>query len=258
MDILIVGCGKMGGALLSGWVKGDEQFTIVDPALEKTLDGVRLVRERDDLGEARFDAIIVAIKPQLIDKVMPGYDALLAEGGYVLSIAAGASISRLATAMGGAPVIRVMPNLPAAIGKGVSGICASAEVGEAHLAHARKMMERNGTVIEVDDEDALDRFTAIAGSGPGYVFELARTYVMAAMELGFAEAEARAMVLGTLEGTIAMAKESDSPLEELRNSVTSKGGTTAAGLDALNGADELTQLLSRTAQAAYTRAVELR
>jgi len=120
------------------------------------------------------------------------------------------------------------------------------------------MMGRNGKVIEVSDEDALDRFTAIAGSGPGYVFELARTYTMAAMELGFDEAEARAMVLGTIEGTIAMASADDTPLEELRNSVTSKGGTTAAGLAALNADGQLTDLLSNTAKAAYDRAVELR
>jgi len=258
MKILIVGCGKMGGALLSGWVKGSEQFTIVDPALEKTLDGVRLVRDAEALEGELFDCLIVAIKPQLIDTVMPGYEALLTEDGYVLSIAAGASIARLAKALGGAPVIRVMPNLPAAVGKGVSGICASADVSANHLDHAKDMMGRNGKVIEVSDEDALDRFTAIAGSGPGYVFELARTYTMAAMELGFDEAEARAMVLGTIEGTIAMASADDTPLEELRNSVTSKGGTTAAGLAALNADGQLTDLLSNTAKAAYDRAVELR
>jgi pyrroline-5-carboxylate reductase len=115
-----------------------------------------------------------------------------------------------------------------------------------------------GTVIEVPDEDALDRFTAVAGSGPGYVFELARAYVEAAKGLGFSHDEARRMVIATLEGTLAMASSSDEPLESLRNSVTSKGGTTAAGLAALNGEGELDRLLASTLTSAYERAVELR
>ena len=118
---------------------------------------------------------------------------------------------------------------------------------------------RTGTAITVDAEDKLDRVTAVAGSGPGYVFEIARTYVAAAQELGFSAQEARAMVLGTMAGTVAMAQADEAgDLEALRNSVTSKGGTTAAGLDALNGDDTLTRLMRSTLQAAYDRAVELR
>ena len=120
-------------------------------------------------------------------------------------------------------------------------------------------MARTGTAITVDAEDKLDRVTAVAGSGPGYVFEIARTYVAAAQELGFSAQEARAMVLGTMAGTVAMAQADEAgDLEALRNSVTSKGGTTAAGLDALNGDDTLTRLMRSTLQAAYDRAVELR
>nr|WP_280635670.1 pyrroline-5-carboxylate reductase dimerization domain-containing protein [Erythrobacter sp. A6_0] len=105
----------------------------------------------------------------------------------------------------------------------------------------------------------LDRATAVAGSGPGYVFEIARSYVAAAEKLGFDPDQARALVLGTMEGTIAMALANpDTPLEELRNSVTSKGGTTAAGLDALNGDGGLSDKLDATLTSAYNRAVELR
>ena len=113
-------------------------------------------------------------------------------------------------------------------------------------------------MIEVADEDALDRVTAVAGSGPGYVFEIARSYVEAAVEAGFTEDEATSMVLGTMQGTIAMAQQSDLSLEDLRNSVTSKNGTTEAGLNALNGQGKLSTLMSDTVQAAYRRAVELR
>ena len=249
----------MGGALLDHWMSGGENFTIVDPMLEKAPDGVRLVKDRSAIADDRFDTIIVAIKPQMIDDVVPAYAPNLADDGYVLSIAAGASAARLKKAMGGAPVVRVMPNLPAAVGKGTSGVLAGPDVSEAQASHAMEMMQRTGTAIAVENEDVLDRATAVAGSGPGYVFEIARAYVAAAEKLGFAPDQARALVLGTMEGTIAMALANpDTPLEELRNSVTSKGGTTAAGLDALNGDGGLSETLNATLQSAYDRAVELR
>ena len=161
--------------------------------------------------------------------------------------------------MGDKPVVRVMPNLPAAIGRGVSGLCAEPLVSDAHMAHAEEFMGRAGTTIVVDSEEKLDRVTAVAGSGPGYVFEIARAYAEAAMAQGFTEEEAREMVLGTIGGAIAMASEPSAPsLEDLRNSVTSKGGTTAAGLNALNGDNGLSDRLHATLQACYDRAVELR
>ena len=249
----------MGGALLDHWMSGGENFTIVDPMLDQAPDGVRLVMDRSAIADDRFDTIIVAIKPQMIDDVLPDYAANLADHGYVLSIAAGASAARLKKAMGGAPVVRVMPNLPAAVGKGTSGVLAGPDVSEAQASHAMEMMQRTGTAIAVESEDMLDRATAVAGSGPGYVFEIARAYVAAAEQLGFAPDQARALVLGTMEGTIAMALANpDTPLEELRNSVTSKGGTTAAGLDALNGDGGLSDTLTATLKSAYDRAVELR
>ena len=254
----MIGCGKMGGALLKSWIKSGDDYTIVDPGLEHAPDGAKLVKSKADLADSRFDVIVVAIKPQMIDDILPDYSDMLAENGYLLSIAAGCSIARLKKAFDDQPVVRVMPNLPAAIGQGVSGICPGPDAGDAQITHARALMEHAGSVVVLDDEDALDRFTAIAGSGPGYVFELARTYVAAAMELGFDEPEAREMVLGTLAGTVAMARHSDEPLEELRNSVTSKNGTTAAGLDALNGGGDLDRLLQATTRAAYDRAVEMR
>lgn len=248
----------MGGALMKQWSTGDENFTVVDPGLDEAPEGAELFTSRDDVADRRFDVVVVAIKPQQIDTIVPDYTDAFASDGYVLSIAAGASIDRLKQASGGRPVVRVMPNLPAAIGKGVSGICASDDATADQLGHARDMMERAGLVVTVDSEDDLDRVTAVAGSGPAYVFETARTYVAAAMELGFDQDQARAMVLGTIEGATAMAKDSDASLEDLRLSVTSKGGTTAAGLEALNGDGMLTRRLQDTLDAAYRRAVELR
>lgn len=255
----MIGCGKMGGALLDHWMTGDEDFTIVDPGLERAPDGARLLADRDALGAERFDVVVVAIKPQMIADLLPPYREHLEPGGYVLSIAAGTSAARIAQAMGGAPVVRVMPNLPAAVGRGVSGLYADTAAQSAPLTHAEAMMRRAGATVTVDSEDKLDRVTAVAGSGPGYVFEIARAYVAAATEMGFTQDEARAMVLGTMGGAVAMAEAHGAPdLESLRNSVTSKGGTTAAGLDALNGDDVISARMRETLAAAYNRAVELR
>lgn len=249
----------MGSALLSQWVEGPEAITVVDPAGSDVPDGVALIADRAEIADRKFDLIVAAVKPQLIDDILADYASMLAPGGYVLSIAAGYSAARLSRLMGDAPVIRTMPNLPAAIGRGVSGICAGPHAGDDHIAHAQDFMGRAGTTVTVDSEERLDRVTAVAGSGPGYVFEIARAYTEAAMAQGFDEEEARAMVLGTIGGAIAMASEPGAPsLEDLRNSVTSKGGTTAAGLNALNGDGGLSTRLHDTLQAAYDRAVELR
>ena len=249
----------MGSALLSQWVEGPEAITVVDPAGSDVPDGVALIADRAEIADRKFDLIVAAVKPQLIDDILADYASMLAPGGYVLSIAAGYSAARLSRLMGDAPVIRTMPNLPAAIGRGVSGICAGPHAGDEHIAHAQDFMGRAGTTVTVDSEERLDRVTAVAGSGPGYVFEIARAYTEAAIAQGFDEEEARAMVLGTIGGAIAMASEPGAPsLEDLRNSVTSKGGTTAAGLNALNGDGGLSTRLHDTLKAAYDRAVELR
>ena len=154
----------MGGALLEYWKRGDESFTIVDPFLESAPEGVSLVKDKDALGEKR------------IDDILPDYAPVLSDNGYVVSMAAGASVARISKAIGDAPVIRIMPNLPAFVGKATNGLVAGPGVTDDQRKHAHAMMERTGTVVEVDDEDQLDRVTAVAGSGPGYVFEIARAY----------------------------------------------------------------------------------
>lgn len=254
----------MGAALLTQWrqVAGHE-FFVIDPAIKDAgpAEGpgnVTFLAAPPTEGDCRFDMVIVAVKPQLIDTVLADYRSLLAMDGFVASIAAGCSIARLQAIIGTVPVIRIMPNLPAAIGAGVSGLCADATASTAQRRAVEALMQAAGMILWVDDEDMLDRFTAIAGSGPGYVFEFARSYVEASQALGFSAADARKLVLGTIGGSVAMALSSDAPLDELRESVTSKNGTTAAGLAALNGDGTLSGLLQATLDAAYGRAVALR
>lgn len=259
MKTLLIGCGKMGGALLERWVtNSDYSFVAVDPVVEAIAPGAELKRTREELGDDTFDMIIVAIKPQMVDDILPTYRAHLAPGGVVASIAAGCSVERLQAAMECDAIVRIMPNLPAAIGKGVSGLYATPGCTAAHKAGVEAIISLSGISVWVSDEDQLDRLTAVSGSGPGYVFEMARAYMEAAKSLGFDEAQAKELTLGTLIGTIEMAIQSDKTLETLRNSVTSKKGTTEAGLNALNGDGAISRRFVETFEAAYNRAVALR
>jgi pyrroline-5-carboxylate reductase len=266
LRIVLIGHGKMGSALLTQWSGvanhnfPEHSFLVVDPTSDIGDDTARItfMRAPPPVEESAFDLVIVAVKPQIVDAVLPDYAPRLAEGGFVASIAAGCSIARLRTLSGGAPVVRVMPNLPAAIGAGVTGLCADPSTSAEQCDAIEALMAAVGMTLWVDSEDKLDRLTAIAGSGPGYVFEIARTYVAAAEALGFPTTEARQLVLGTMAGTIAMAQSSGLSLDALRTSVTSKAGTTAGGLDALNGDEGLSARMRATVEAAYQRAIELR
>jgi pyrroline-5-carboxylate reductase len=258
-NILLLGCGNMGGALLKAWAANtDHSFTVANRAERDLPEKVVQVHFAKELSEEIFDYLIVGLKPQLIDTVLPDYLPYLAPSGVISSIAAGYSAERLATHAPGRAVIRIMPNLPAVIGKGVSGLYAHGSVSETASREIEQLALCSGEIVWVDSEDMLDRLTAVAGSGPGYVFEMLRAYVEAAESLGFSEEDARNLVLGTVRGTLELALQSDHSLETLRKNVTSKGGTTAAGLDALNGDGEFSGLISDTLKAAYQRAVALR
>ncbi len=259
MDILMVGCGKMGGAMLRRWLdQVPARFTAVNRTPSAIPDGARHAGSPDALEGQTFDAIIIAVKPQQIEDIMPAYMPALKPGGCLISIAAGFSIASIQRALGDHPVIRIMPNLPALIGRSVNGLYAHTSCTLAHRDLATRLADATGTAIWVDTEDEIDRITAIAGSGSGYVFEIARSYVAAAEEMGFAPDTARALVLETLSGAVEMARQSDLGLEELRISVMSKKGTTEAGIHALRRDGLLDQLMRETTGAAYQRAVELR
>lgn len=259
MDVLLVGCGKMGGALLAQWLRNDAaSFTVVDPVAQSVPEPATLFGSVDDLGTRKFDVIVVAVKPQMIDDVMPAYKSHLAGSGLIASIAAGYAVDRLRALFDTDLIVRIMPNLPAQIGKGVSGLYATSALTAAQRAQIDSLMQLAGRLVWVDDEDALDRVTAIAGSGPGYVFEIARCFVESAISLGFSEAQARDLVLETMAGTIDMARSSKESLETLRNNVTSKNGVTQAGLEQFHHDDRLMKLFEDVTRVAYERAVELR
>lgn len=259
MNILLIGCGKMGGAMLRQWVKdGDNSFTVADPVKPDLPAGVRHVSKATSLSEAEFDVILIAIKPQMIADVLPDYSFALKPDGCFVSIAAGCSVDTIAGIVGDRAIVRVMPNMAAMVGLGVSGLYANDACTDQQKTDVTAWIDQTGTCVPVDSEDRIDRLTAVSGSGPGYVFEMLRSYVAAAMDLGFDEKTARALVFDTITGTVETARQSDETLEDLRKSVTSKNGTTQAGLEQLMREGQLHGLLHDTVHAAYNRAVELK
>ncbi|ASP48750.1 pyrroline-5-carboxylate reductase family protein [Cognaticolwellia beringensis] len=259
MSLLMIGCGKMGGSLLTRWATStDHKITILNPSLIKAPAGVTVTQTIKELSDQRFDIIVIAIKPQLIDTVLPAYRNHLADSGCIISIAAGFSVASIEKLMGKQAIMRVMPNLPAQIGRGVSALYANASCSAEQLETAIALTDAVGYTHLAASEDELDRVTAVAGSGPGYAFEIARCWIESAISLGFSPQTAKELVLNTMAGSIELAMASNESVETLRNSVTSKNGTTAAGLTALMQDSTLENLVQSTVSAAYERAVALR
>jgi len=258
--VLVLGCGRMGGALLQRWSAHTPfAFTAVSPSGQRKLPrGVAMTASADELDPDAFDVLVIAVKPQMIDEVLPAYLPCLRSDGAVVSLAAGTTCAAISALAPRHSVIRVMPNLPVAIGRGVSAVHAPPGTGPAHRRMVEALMAPTGRMLWTDTEAELDRLTAIAGSGPGFAFELIRAWSDAARGLGFGEDDARRWVLETLRGSIDLALERDQPPGDLRDEVASPKGTTAAGLAALNGDGALDERLRRTLSATYERAVELR
>lgn len=259
MKILLIGCGKMGGAMLRQWAGVDGyDMTVADPAASGLPEAVAHVVAPSDLPAATFDVAVIAIKPQMIADILPAYAAALKPGGCFVSIAAGCSVASIAKIVGDMAIVRVMPNMGAMVGLGVSGLYANALCTPQQMTEVTALIARTGSCVPLNSEDEIDRLTAISGSGPGYVFEMMRSYVAAAQSLGFDLPTARRLVFDTIAGSVEAARQSDASLEDLRNSVTSKNGTTQAGLDQLMRGGQLDALLHDTAQAAYARAGALK
>lgn len=259
MNILLIGCGKMGGAMLRQWVRHNgNSFTVADPGATDLPDSVTHVTKAADVPADAFDVVLIAIKPQMIADVLPDYTHALRAGGCYVSIAAGCSVASIAKVAGDAAIVRVMPNMGALVGQGVSGLYANDSCTPDQVSQVSDWIAQTGTCIPLETEDGIDRLTAVAGSGPGYVFEILRSYVAAAEALGFDHDTARTLVFDTISGTVEAARQSDQTLTDLRNSVTSKNGTTQAGLEQLMKDGQLDALLDNTVQAAYARAIALK
>ncbi len=263
--LLLVGCGKMGGALLRGWLARGvavEDVVVVEPgaamAAQARALGVTVAADATAIEGSFSPAVIVlAVKPQVMDEVVPPYARYGAEGCY-LSIAAGRTIASFEAHFGArAAIVRAMPNTPAAVGRGATVLCANAPVDDTRREACADLMRAVGEVHWIADEALMDAVTAVSGSGPAYVFLLIEALAAAGVDAGVAEALALGLARATGAGSGELALQSEESAAQLRINVTSPGGTTAAALEVLMGEQGLPTLLREAVRAATRRSREL-
>jgi len=262
--IATVGSGVMAEAMIAGILRGNlvepDQVVASHPRAERREQlareyGIRTVTSNVEAVEGA-DVILFGIKPQMLGRVGREIGPHLRRGQLVLSVLAGATTAALTGILGHDQVVRSMPNTAARLGKGVSVWYATPETTEAQREQAAAMLSALGHQLEVDDEKMVAMATAVSGTGPTYVFLVMEALVDAAVHLGFPRHIAHDLVIETLEGSTLFAKQSGMHPAELRNMVTSPGGTSAAALHELESG-RLRTVLSEAVWAAYRRTVEL-
>lgn len=261
--LVLAGAGKMGGAMLEGWLAHglpDGLATAYDPHPSDQLARFNLAgRIQLNAPPARAAAILVlGIKPQSLDEAAPSLAPLVGPDTLLISILAGKNVADLRRAFPDArAVIRAMPNLPASIGRGATGAYANEAADADGRAVAHALLACNGTVEWVEREELIDAVTALSGSGPAYVFHLVETMAQAGIEAGLESGLAARLARATVTGAAALLDACDLPPSRLRENVTSRGGTTAAALDVLMAPDGLQPLITKAIAAAKRRAGEL-
>lgn len=258
--MVLLGCGKMGSAMLEGWLARGippESVHVIDPAPSDWLrdTGVKL---NADLPQSPAVAI-VAVKPQMMGDALPLLQAFGNSKTLFISIAAGTSLARFSEALGAAtPIIRAMPNTPAAVGCGITALIGNARASEGDMALAETLLAAVGTTVRLDDESQMDAVTALSGSGPAYVFHMIEAMALAGQAEGLAPDLAMKLARATVIGAGQLAAGSDETAEQLRINVTSPKGTTAAALEVLMHIDTgLPPLMARAIAAAAARSREL-
>lgn len=265
--VLLAGAGKMGAAMLSGWLArglSPRDVLIQEPQLAG--DAAELAAKHGITVSPSFASlpkqpavIIAAVKPQVMEQVFPPLAKLAGPNTVVLSIAAGKSIASFEKHLSpGAAVVRAMPNTPAAIGRGITGAAANAAVTPAQKAACDALLSAVGEVVWVDDERLIDAVTAVSGSGPAYVFYLAECLAEAGRAAGLPADLAMQLARATVTGAGELMYRSPLPAATLRQNVTSPGGTTAAALSVLMRAENgLAALMREAVLAAEKRGREL-
>jgi pyrroline-5-carboxylate reductase len=258
--LVMLGCGKMGSAMLQGWLDTGLSpcaVHIIDPAPSDWLrsTGVNL---NGDLPEDPA-VLMIAVKPQMMEEALPQVAGFGGGGTLILSVAAGTPIQAYQQSFGpGTRIVRSMPNTPAAVGKGITAIVGNAEASAADLDLAEAMLSAIGQVVRLATEAQIDAVTGISGSGPAYIFYMIDTLAAAARAEGLPEEMAMHLAKATVAGAGVLAEQSEETPEQLRINVTSPNGTTQAGLEVLMGENGLAPLMRRTVAAATARSRELR
>jgi pyrroline-5-carboxylate reductase len=262
--LALVGAGKMGSALLKGWLdRGLERRAalVIDPAPPADsaafLAGAGIKVHATPPGNVAAGLIVIAVKPQVIAEILPGLRPLVGVDTIALSVAAGTTLKNLRAGLGDVAIVRTIPNTPAQVGRGVTVAIANAKVDKVGRALVTTLLEAVGAVIWVQKETLIDSATAVSGSGPAYVFHLVEALSAAAVSVGFDKASAEKLARATVEGAGELLHQSDLSAEVLRQNVTSPKGTTAAALRILMGRPGLTTLMKKAVAAARKRSREL-
>ena len=263
--VVLVGAGRMGTALLKGWIARKlGPIAVIEPKPPPELR--RLIKAKrislhtgiEDVDASSVGVCVVAIKPQILRSEAVRLKAFADAGALILSIAAGTSTESFAKACGAkARIIRSMPNLPGSIGKGISALYATSRATARDRDEAEALLAALGATVWVKKEAMIDTVTAISGSGPAYVFLMVEALATAAEREGLARPLALKLARATITGAGALLEASDKPAVELRRDVTSPGGTTEAALSVLMEQDALSVLIARAVEAARKRAHDL-
>lgn len=266
--LLLIGCGKMGGAMLQGWLTGGlsgDAVIVVDPdkagvlTMLPDLNTNNIVADIADFPSILTPSfIILAVKPQLMDQAMDSLKSLNYAGSVFLSIAAGKTIGYFERHLGqAAAIVRAMPNTPASIGKGITVGYPNKNVNPSQKDICGDLLSAVGGVEWVDEEKLIDAVTAVSGSGPAYVFSMVEALAGAGEQVGLPADLARKLARATICGAGALLEQSDESAAQLRMNVTSPGGTTEAGLNILMGENGLGKLMSETVRAAHQKSKDL-
>jgi pyrroline-5-carboxylate reductase len=257
--IVLAGAGKMGGAMLTGWLAGGldpKRVIVVEPYPSDEIKALTAKGVRLNPAAVAAETLVVAVKPQTFREAGPMLKPFVGASTLVVSIMAGTKIAALEQVCGGMAV-RAMPNTPAAIGRGITVAVPARSVSAAQRATADALLRATGSVEWVEDERLMDAVTAVSGSGPAYVFLLAEELARAGVEAGLPAELATKLARETVAGSGELLHRSDQPAATLRQNVTSPGGTTAAALEVLMAKDGLQPLMIRAVAAATKRSIEL-
>jgi pyrroline-5-carboxylate reductase len=264
-SLVLVGAGKMGGAMLQGWLKAGlpaRQIVALDPQppaeVKALIDKFGIRHNPDIVSITDAEVILVAVKPQVMDDVLAGLISLAKSNPLILSVVAGKTIAGLAHFFGSdAAIIRTIPNTPAAIGRGITAMASNANVSPTHEALAEQLLSSIGEVVRVPAEEQIDWVTAVSGSGPAYVFWLTECLTAAGAKLGLDPKLAEQLARATVAGSGELMRQTGMDAATLRQNVTSPNGTTFAALQHLMADDGLKPLMERAIAAAAKRSKEL-
>jgi pyrroline-5-carboxylate reductase len=263
--LVLAGAGKMGSAMLEGWLKAGAdpaKIIAIDPMPPQEvlqLLAKHNIRHNPELSEITdAEVIVVAVKPQVMDDVLPNLVSLKSSRPVILSVAAGKTIATFAKHFGAdASIIRTIPNTPAAIGRGITAMCANAHVSKSQMELATALLSSTGEVVTVADESEIDLVTAVSGSGPAYIFYLTECMAAAGEKIGLSPSLAMQLARATVAGSGELMRQSGIDAATLRQNVTSPKGTTYAALQVLMADDGMMPLFEKAIAAAAERSKEL-